>query len=114
MAESVAVRDPVSDPVIRTFVGEIARVRTQIRRLVLFGSRARGDDRSDSDYDILVVVLRKAPELRSVLYDGVMRALLDHGRLVSLKIFSETEFDRLRELGTPFMERVQREGIHLG
>jgi hypothetical protein len=45
MTESIAVRDPVTDPVIRTFVAEIARVRTQIRRLVLFGSRARGDDR---------------------------------------------------------------------
>jgi len=88
-------------------------VRCEIRRLILFGSRARGDAAADSDYDLLVVVDQKSAELREALYDAVLDTLLESGRLVSLKIFTSSEFERLNRLGTPFMERVHREGIPL-
>lgn len=102
------------DPVLATFLREISPVRDRILDLILFGSHARGDARPDSDYDLLVVVQERDALLRDILYDGVMRALLDHGRLVSLKIFPSKEYERLRALRTPFMERVHSEGVHLG
>lgn len=43
-----------------------------------------------------------------------MDVLLNHGRLVSLKIFEQQEFDRLQALQTPFMRRVAREGVPIG
>jgi predicted nucleotidyltransferase len=102
------------DPVIQDFLKGIEGVRPQIRRLILFGSRARGTHASDSDYDLLVVVSKKDPLLLDALYDTVMDVLLAHGRLVSLKIFEEAAFARLQALQTPFMKHIAHEGKPLG
>jgi len=44
-----------TDPWLPMIVGRVVRV-VDPARIVLFGSRARGDAREDSDYDLLVVV----------------------------------------------------------
>lgn len=102
------------DLVLNEFLERITPVRARIQRLILFGSRARGTHRLDSDYDLLLVVSRKDDALLDVLYEAVMDVLLAHGRLVSLKVFPEQEFARLQALQTPFMEHVNREGIIIG
>ena len=113
-AEAALRTVPLHDAVLTDFLQGIRSVRPQISRLLLFGSRARGDYRTDSDYDVLVVVGRKSPALLDALYESVLDVLLAHGRLVSLKIFEEREFDRLQGLGTPFARRVAAEGQPLG
>lgn len=105
---------PVREAVLAAFLEGIRSVRPHICRLLLFGSRARGDHRTDSDYDVLVLVTRKSPEVLDALYETVLDVLLTHGRLISLKIFEEQEFGRLRVLGTPFARRVVAEGQPLG
>ena len=107
-------RGITQDAVLTTFLEGIRSVRSQIGSLVLFGSRARGDHRTDSDYDILLIVQRRSPALRDVLYESVLETLLTHGRLISLKVFDEQEFARLERLGTPFTRRVRAEGQPLG
>lgn len=102
------------DGVLTDFLDGIGSVRSQISTLLLFGSRARGDHRTHSDYDVLVVVSRKSPALLDVLYESVLQVLLDHGRLVSLKVFEEQQFARLQRLGTPFCRRMAMEGQPLG
>ena len=89
-------------------------MRPQLRRLTHFGSRARAEHRTDSDYDILVVVERKNPVVLDVLYEGVTTVLLGRGRLVSLKVFEEREFSRLERLQTPFVQKVLMEGKPIG
>ena len=42
------------DSTIQEFLRQIAPVRSELDRLILFGSRARGDSKPSSDYDILV------------------------------------------------------------
>ena len=102
------------DRVLSDFLEGIRSVRGQIKELVLFGSRARGEHRTHSDYDILVIVDRRSPQLLDVLYDSVVQVLLSHGRLVSLKIFDEPQYAHLQQLGTPFMRRIAAEGQPLG
>jgi len=102
-----------TDAVLMDSLKGIEAVRPMIDRLILFGSRARGDHRPDSDYDLLVIA-RRDPALLDALYDTVMDVLLTHGRLVSLKVLDPCEFERLRSLGTPFMNRVSAEGLPVG
>jgi predicted nucleotidyltransferase len=104
----------VTDQVLGSFLGRIEGLRPRIRRMILFGSHARGDHRPDSDYDILLVVENRTSSLRDALYDAVMDTLLAYGRLISLKIFVQAEYERLTKLGTPFMQRVHAEGVVIG
>lgn len=106
--------DAPVDAILAEFLDRIAGVRASIERLVLFGSRARGDHRPDSDYDLLVVVRRRDPLVIDALYEAVMDILLGHGRLVSLKILENRELARLQELGAPFVTRVAAEGVPVG
>jgi uncharacterized protein len=100
------------DAVVERFLAALPSGKG-IRDVYLFGSRCRDDWRPDSDYDILLVVEKKERETISGLYDTVMDILLDTGRLVSLKIFTASEFDRLRAIPTPFMENILKGGILL-
>jgi predicted nucleotidyltransferase len=53
MTEAVMIELPLEDPVLRRFRDAVeARFGERIERVVLYGSRARGDARPDSDYDI--------------------------------------------------------------
>jgi predicted nucleotidyltransferase len=54
MGQSVAVH-PQDDPIIMRFRSALGGIfGDRIERLVLFGSRARGEARRDSDYDIAI------------------------------------------------------------
>lgn len=102
------------DSVVQDFLRRISPLRRRIEKIVLFGSRARGDDKPYSDYDFLIVVPKREQDLVDRLYDAVMEVLFTTGRDVSLKIFPREKFERLSSLPTPFMKNVLREGITLG
>lgn len=104
----------VEDKVIKEFLAKISPLEPQIARMHLFGSRARKDWRPDSDYDILIVLQKKERSVIDKLYDAVLEVLLSTGRLISLKIFSESEFNRLRSIPTPFVSNVLKDGIQIG
>ena len=93
---------------------QIARVRPRLDRLILFGSRARGDHKPYSDYDILIVVTEKDRGLIDALYDATMEVLYKTHRLISLKIYRKADFDKFAALPTPFLANVLRDGAPLG
>lgn len=81
----------------------------RLESVLLFGSRARGDARPDSDYDV-AVFLRDLDDPRleaDRLADIGWEALRDKGRLVSLKAFPAE--DRRRE--TLILETIRNEGV---
>lgn len=86
----------------------------RIEDMYLFGSRCRDNWRPDSDYDILIVLRKKDRMVVDRLYDAVMDVLLSTGRLISLKIFTVSEFNRLKSIPTPFIQNVTTGGIRLG
>jgi len=83
----------------------------RIERVVLFGSRARGDSRPDSDFDVAVFI-RDPGELWDELgrLARVSTAILcDTGAVISAKPFAAGGW---RER-TPLMGEIGREGIDL-
>jgi len=87
------------------------RLGPRVRRKVLFGSRARGDARDDSDYDDVVVVDRRSPEVRETLLGIEVDLLERHGSLVACLLRDEREWEASRRM--PIGLNVAREGVPL-
>ena len=105
----------MNDPIVQQFLERCKPMGGKIRAVYVFGSRATGLARPDSDYDLLLVVSDEfSLGDKDALYDAVIDILLDTGRLVSLKLFRKGAFRRLCDLGTPFMTHVLTEGIKIG
>jgi len=85
----------------------------EIRLVQLFGSRARGDARRDSDFDVLIVVKDRSLIDRSRIYDYVLDVNLQYGIDLSLKIYGEDEFESFKRKGVPFVREVLSEGYAL-
>ena len=97
----------MNDPIVSRFLEGIQPVRPMIQAIYVFGSRAKGTHRPDSDDDVLLVVADEFTfKEQDALYDVVLDILLDTGRLVSLKLFRAEAFRRLRDLNTPFMRHA--------
>jgi predicted nucleotidyltransferase len=101
-----------SDPAVAAFVREVrARLGGRVRQLRLFGSRARGDARHDSDYDMLVVVDRRTPELRAAIVDIEVGILDRYDALFASVVRDEDEWKQRR--GSPLARNIAREGVRL-
>jgi predicted nucleotidyltransferase len=80
----------------------------------LFGSRARGDNRPDSDWDILILVDNKQvtneieDKFRPDLYDLELEA----EQIISTFIYSK-EYWRRSLIFSPLYKNVNKEGIRL-
>jgi predicted nucleotidyltransferase len=85
----------------------------EIKKVLLFGSRARGDWGLKSDADVLVI-LKKSQHKR--FFDRIPR-YLDLFSKVSLPIdifpYTQEEFDRMQKEGNKLILRVLKEGIPL-
>lgn len=77
----------------------------------LFGSKARGDARKDSDLDVLVVISHGDWRMCDVVYDIVTDILLETEVCISPKVITREEHDYLYSSGNPFIKNVIREGI---
>lgn len=104
----------MKDEIIDEFLSLISPFAGNIQNLFLFGSRCRDDWQPDSDYDILIVLEKRDRQIIDGLYDAVMDILISTGRLISLKIFSVTEFAFLKAVRTPFIQNVMKEGVKIG
>jgi uncharacterized protein len=82
-------------------------------KIIVFGSRARGDHRADSDIDILVI--KESPEPRykrsRVLYGAL--ANLPRAVDVDISVYTPEEVADWREVRQAFVTTATREGIVL-
>ena len=81
--------------------------------LVLYGSRARGDNRADSDWDLLVLLNRPQNEnsdFATISYP-LMELGFSLGQYFSVHTYSQQEWQNMSFL--PFYKNVERDKIQL-
>ncbi|HVC62259.1 MAG TPA: nucleotidyltransferase domain-containing protein [Acetobacteraceae bacterium] len=103
---------PADDPVLQRLRAALRGIYgDQIDRLVLFGSRARGEARPDSDYDI-AVFLKRLPDAWKERFRlaGLRVDFFDEtGAFIDAKPYPATAYrDR-----TPLMHEIRRDGLDL-
>ena len=95
----------------------VERVRQQfdgqLVSIVLFGSRARGEAKSDSDMDVLVVMSSADPEVRRQIRYLAVEVWLEYGVYLSTRVWSQTHWHKLEELQTLLYQNIRRDGINL-
>lgn len=82
--------------------------------VILFGSRARGDARPDSDWDILVLTSdglaeNAADNMRDAVYD----IEIDEGTVLSTVIEPRSEWQSPNRRGSEFRRSIDAEGVAL-
>lgn len=79
--------------------------------LTLFGSKARGDAREDSDIDVLVITNSGNWRLSDVVYHIVTDILLDDEVDISPKVIGKEDYKKLFEMESPFIKNVVKDGV---
>ena len=98
----------------KVILEEAERLGVAVERIILFGSRARGDYREDSDYDILVVVRgeigwRARRRLWRSIYNRLRPVL---GRPIDLIIEPGPYYEMMRREKASFEAVITGEGVH--
>ena len=104
----------VNQEAINEFSNNIkAILGTNISEIRLFGSVARGASTSESDIDILVVVLNEDKAIRESIIDIAVDVNLKHDVVISPIVMSKDHFAGSLFKETHFYKSVEREGISL-
>lgn len=98
----------VSDATIVDAGRRLAMAARSPARVLLFGSRARGDAREDSDLDFLVIEERLESKLREMVL--LRDALPPLGVPVDVVVVSEEEAARRGAVPSTLIHRALREG----
>jgi len=80
----MAITSPAIDADLQAVTAALAGIQPSPRRLVLFGSRGRGDARPDSDIDLLVVMPQ--PTLTPIERQCALRSLRAALRPLPLRV----------------------------
>jgi len=82
-------------------------------KMVVFGSRARGDFDAGSDTDIAIIVRELSRELKYQILDTVAEIEMKFIIPLSVIVFSENEFERLKKRERRIALDIEKEGIPL-
>lgn len=101
------------DAPLRRVKETVAEIEPEAQ-IVLYGSRARGDSRAESDWDFLVLVDGPVDDTR---VDRIRHRLYEieweHDEVLSSIVRSPEQWNSPPLSGTPFHQNVELEGIAL-
>ena len=82
--------------------------------LVLYGSRARGEATSASDFDLLILVDGEVlPELGEQIDNALYDIELAYGVVISAIIFNRQRWNHPRYKAMPLHQHIDRDGVLL-
>jgi predicted nucleotidyltransferase len=102
----------LDDPILKRFRAALDQLYGErIERVVLYGSRARGDFHEDSDYDVAVFLYDLTEWWKEV--DRIVQIetdiLMDTGEVINAHVFEAGAYAKR----TGFMHEVRLDGIDL-
>lgn len=92
--------------VLNEFLGDSAKI-------ILYGSKARGDDTPSSDIDLAIIVKGLTRELKNKILDNVADVELEYLTPLSTFVISETDFEFLKKRERRIALDIENEGILL-
>ncbi len=95
------------------------KIRTSIKaidpkaQVIVFGSRARGDAKKDSDWDILILtVMPVSIEIENSFRNVLFELEIETGEVFSTFVYQKKIWNTRHRL-TPFYKSVKKEGVIL-
>jgi predicted nucleotidyltransferase len=87
---------------------------SEIVKIILFGSVARGEDTKDSDIDILIITKNINDDLKieDDVYDKVWDVLLDTMVRISVKMRTIEQYETYKDF--PFYSNIEKDGVLIG
>ncbi len=81
-------------------------------QVILYGSRARGDARDDSDYDLLVLVERNVDmALERAIVNGLVPLEGHAGKALTALVYNRLQWDSPQYRAMPLHQNITREGL---
>ena len=81
------------DEVLEHFLREMRQqLGNHLKQVILFGSKARGDDVPYSDYDCLAILDEVSPGIKDLIDEIVGEILYQHGAVVSVLPVAEKKY----------------------
>ncbi|MBT9131354.1 MAG: hypothetical protein DDT41_01659 [candidate division WS2 bacterium] len=82
-------------------------------KLVLYGSRVRGDYDTESDIDVAIIIKGLTRELKNQILDVVAEIEIKYLSPLSTLVLSEEDFEFLKKRERRIALDIEREGISL-
>jgi predicted nucleotidyltransferase len=98
------------DKVLSVFIDEMqSRLGDRLKEILLFGSRARGDNAVDSDYDCLLIVDKASREVEDIVDEVAGELLYRYDAVFSIFPVSETQYREQKY--NPLFMNIRNDGV---
>jgi predicted nucleotidyltransferase len=87
------------------------RLKNNLKKIILFGSHARGDYNDNSDYDILVIVDKKNKSIQDIILDACVEIMDNYYELIGCIVCDEKEWEMKKRF--PIGLNILKEGVEL-
>jgi len=95
-----------------TILNVAKEYNVEIDKIILFGSRARGDYREDSDWDILIITRERLDRKKYLaVYSKIINILYEKNIQCDLVIMDEETFEKKKDIVNTIANEALIEGV---
>jgi len=85
----------------------------KVSKILLYGSKARGDAKNSSDTDVLVVLKSQDFKDKLAVFDLAFDIMMDFGIDLSTAVISQSRWNKYQKTPTSFSYSVKRDAIEI-